>query len=93
MWVANSASISHGLDSLQLGGRIVVWLTGTYSWERYTQLNARLVRTGQTKETIIYRILAKGTIDEAVVETLRSKEEGNSGLMLALKNLRRLKEG
>lgn len=93
MWVADARSLAHGIDGLQVSGRIAVWMSQTYSYEVYAQANARLVRTGQTKETIIYRILAKGTIDEAVVETLRSKEEGNSGLMLALKNLRRLKEG
>jgi hypothetical protein len=92
MWVTDYRSISHGLDGLQLGGRIAVWATPTYSWEGYTQTNARLVRTGQSYETIVYRILARGTIDSAVAEVLRMKEEGHTGLMNAIKALQLLKK-
>lgn len=92
MWVTDARSISHGIDGLQVGGRIAVWMTPTYSWETYTQTNARLVRTGQTSETIIYRILANNTIDQAVAEALRFKEEGHNGLMTAIKALQALKQ-
>jgi SNF2 family DNA or RNA helicase len=67
-------------------------MTPTYSWETYTQTNARIVRTGQSHETIVYRILAKGTIDPAVAEVLRMKEEGHTGLMSAIKALQILKK-
>lgn len=93
MWVSDARSLSHGIDGLQEAGRIAVWMTPTYSWETYAQAVARLVRMGQKDETLVYRIIAKGTIDEAVVETLRAKEDGNTGLMLALKNLQKLKDG
>ena len=92
MWVTDARSISHGIDGIQLAGRIAVWMTPTYSWETYTQTNARIVRTGQSSQTIVYRILAKGTIDPAVAEVLRMKEEGHSGLMAALKALQALKK-
>lgn len=92
MWVTDARSISHGIDGLQKSGRIAVWMTPTYSWETYTQTNARLVRTGQSQETIVYRILARDTLDWAVAEVLRTKEEGNSGLMQALKALQQLKK-
>lgn len=91
MWVTDARSLSHGVDGLQASGRIAVWMTPTYSWETDFQTNSRLVRTGQKKETIIYRIVARGTLDEAVVEVLRMKEEGNAGLMEAIKALRALK--
>jgi hypothetical protein len=91
MWTTDSRSISHGIDGLQLAGRIAVWMTPTYSFETYFQTNARLVRTGQEHETIIYRILAKGTIDPAVAEALRMKEEGQEGLMVAIKALQMLR--
>jgi len=91
MWVTDARSLSHGVDGLQASGRIAVWMTPTYSWETDFQTNSRLVRTGQKKETVIYRIVARGTLDEAVVEVLRMKEEGNAGLMEAIKALRALK--
>lgn len=89
--VANPGQLSHGIDGLQHGGRTVVWMTPTYSNEKYLQTNARLVRTGQSHETKVYRIVAKDTVDEAVIEALRVKGDEQSGLMNALKNLQRLK--
>ena len=90
--VANPGQMSHGIDGMQDGGRIIVWLTPTYDPQKYHQTNARLARTGQDMETLVYRIVVKGGIDEAVVETLRDKEETQNGAMLALKNLQRLKK-
>jgi SNF2 family DNA or RNA helicase len=87
MWVADCRSLSHGIDGLQVGGRIAVWYTLSYSNETYIQTNARLVRTGQSAETIIYRIIATGTVDEAVVEALREKDGRQQGLFAALKAL------
>lgn len=65
-------------------------MTLTYSNETYLQTNARLVRTGQSRETIVYRLIAVGSIDEAVVESLREKSDTQTGLLLALKNLQKI---
>lgn len=92
VWLASPASMSHGIDGIQLGGRHACWFTPTYSNEQYQQANARLVRQGQERETVVHRILATDTIDEAVVETLREKEDGQKGLMTAVKNLRLLRK-
>lgn len=92
MWVSDARSIQFGIDGLQVSGRICVWMTPTYSWETYHQAISRLVRTGQEEDTIIYRILAKGTIDEAVVAAIQEKENGNAGLMAAIKALQELKK-
>jgi SNF2 family DNA or RNA helicase len=89
--VANPGQMSHGIDGLQAGGRIIVWVSPTYSQEKYLQTNARLARTGQGEETLVYRIIAKDTIDEAVMEALRTKEDSQNSAFLALKNLQRLK--
>jgi hypothetical protein len=91
-WVANPRSLSHGIDGLQKGGRIAIWTTLTWSNETYTQCNARLVRTGQSFETIIYRIIAPDTIDDAVCEALKNKSDTQSGLMNALKALQKMKK-
>jgi superfamily II DNA or RNA helicase len=86
-WVADPRSLSHGIDGLQRSGRIAVWFTLTYSNETYIQTNARLIRTGQSAETLIYRLIATNTIDDAVAEALREKTNTQSGLMSALKAL------
>ena len=87
MLVAHPLSIGHGVDGLQDGGRIVVWFSPTYSPDGYDQYNARLARMGQEEETIIYRLLCPGTIDDAAVETIRDRAEGQSGTMACIKNL------
>jgi SNF2 family DNA or RNA helicase len=87
VWIADPRSMSHGIDGMQHGGRIAVWFTLTYSNETYIQTNARLVRTGQSYETIIYRLIAADTVDEAVVEALREKGDQQHGLFTALRNL------
>jgi len=91
MWVTDARSISHGIDGLQVAGRIAVWMTPTYSFETYSQTNARLIRTGQSQTTIVYRILAANTLDWAVAEALRMKDEGQAGLMTSIKALQQLR--
>lgn len=89
-WVANCASLSHGIDGIQKGGRIAVWMTLTYSNEMYLQTNARLVRTGQSRETLVYRLIVPGSVDDAVCEALRTKSDTQTGLLHALKNLQKI---
>jgi hypothetical protein len=90
-WVADPRSLSHGIDGMQDGGRILVWMTLTWSNETFMQTNARLVRTGQSCETLVYRMIAKDTVDEAVAEALRDKSDTQSGLLNALKALQSLR--
>jgi len=90
-WVADARSLSHGIDGIQRSCRIAVWMTLTYSQETYQQTNARIIRTGQANETLIYRILSPGTIDDAVAEALRDKSDTQTGLMHALHALQQLK--
>ena len=90
VWVADARSLSHGIDGLQVSCRIAIWASLTYSHETYTQTNARIVRTGQASETIIYRLLCPGTIDDAVAEALRVKSDTESGMMSAVHALQRM---
>lgn len=92
VWVAGPGQITFGVDGLQKSCRVVVWMTPTYSQEKYEQTNARVIRTGQTRETLVFRIIAKGTIDDAVYEALRSKSDEQSGLMNAVLALQLLQE-
>jgi len=90
VWVADPRSLSHGIDGLQKSCRIAIWCSLTYSHETYVQTNARLIRTGQTAETIIYRIICPGTIDDAVAEALRDKSETQTGMLHAVRALQRM---
>ena len=82
-------SVGHGLN-LQEGGSTVVWFSPIWSRELYDQLNGRVARFGQKWITRIVRLLCPGTIDDAVVETLREKGDGQTALLSALNNLRLL---
>lgn len=88
--VSDPRSIGHGLN-LQHGGRVVVWYSPTYSRENYDQFNARLARRGQDQQTFVYRLTCPGTIDDAVVEVLREKDAGQNALLLAVRNLVKMK--
>ena len=90
VWVADPRSLSHGIDGLQVSCRIAVWVSLTYSHETYVQTNARLIRTGQTAETLIYRLICSGTVDDAVAEALRDKSDTQSGMLLAVRALQRM---
>lgn len=80
MLAAHCISAGVGLN-LQAGGNIAVWLTVPYSPLAYFQANSRLHRTGQTKPVTVYRIVAKDTIDEAVLETQRRKSAAQAAMM------------
>lgn len=87
--VVDPRSVGAGLN-LQDGGRAITWFSQTYSHIQYVQMNARLARTGQTRDTFVYRLLCPQTVDWAIVDALRAKGEEQEGLKDALMNLRRL---
>lgn len=90
MLVAHPLSIGHGVDGLQDGGRNVCWFTPTHSADEYDQYNARLARMGQSKSTRVYRLLCPGTVDDAAVEVVRGREEGQTETLAMIKNLQDL---
>lgn len=81
--VCHPASVGHGLN-MQSGGNIVVWFGLTYSLELYLQANARLHRQGQKEKVFIYHLISKGTVDEKVVDILKSKNATQQSLLEAL---------
>lgn len=87
--VADPRSLGHGLN-LQVGGRNVIWYSPNHSRELYDQANARLARKGQTDTPRIFRLLCPGTVDDAVVETLRNRGDAQGEMMEILTNYRRL---
>jgi len=86
MLVAHPASVGHGLN-LQAGGRRVAWYSLPWDRENYLQFNARVARKGQDQQPVLHRLISPGTIDEAVVEALRSKGRAESSLLQAVRLL------
>lgn len=85
MLLAHPASASMGLN-LQHGGSVLVWFALTWSLELYQQFNARLYRQGQKNTVRIIHIVAKGAIDERVVQAINDKAETQKDLMTYLTN-------
>lgn len=72
MLLLHPASAAHGLN-LQFGGHIGVWFGLTWSLELYLQAIDRLHRQGQESDFVIWHlIMARGTADEAMFETLQT---------------------
>lgn len=79
------ASAGHGLN-LQRGGNIAIWYTlPNWNLELYQQANARIYRQGQQKAVTIYHLMAKGTIDEDMIEALNKKDVTQKRLIEALR--------
>lgn len=82
--VIHPASAGHGLN-LQAGGSTLIWFGLTWSLELYQQMNARLWRQGQKETVVIHHLIAKGTLDERIMESLKKKDCGQSALVEAVK--------
>lgn len=80
-------SMAHGLN-LQEVGHHVAWHTPTWDYELYDQFIRRVRRQGNKhKKIFVHHILARGTIDIAVLSALKSKRRGQSALFDALKKM------
>lgn len=85
MLLVHPASVGHGLN-LQDGGSIEIWYSlPNWNLELYQQANARLDRQGQKHTVRIYHIIAKGTIDEDMMQSLENKKVTQDGVMQALR--------
>ena len=82
--LAHPQSAGHGLN-LQGAGHAVIWFSNTWSLEIYEQFIRRLWRQGQRNNIIVHQIIAKKTIDEAIVKAISSKDKTQQGLMNAIK--------
>lgn len=82
--VAHPSSCGYGLN-LQTGGSTVVWFTPTWSLEEYLQANARVIRQGQGRRCSVLRIIAGGTMDEAVIRALERKSKTQDVVLEAVR--------
>lgn len=62
-----------GIDELQYGGRVVIFLDLDFVPALHTQAKGRLDRTGQREPVQAYYALVKGTVDEYLYDLLATK--------------------
>lgn len=89
--LAHPACMAHGLN-LQAGGNDVCWLGLNDSLELYQQFNQRIFRQGVEGTVRIHQILARDTIDEAVLDRISSKDRSQAALMDALQRYQQRRE-
>jgi SNF2 family DNA or RNA helicase len=83
---------AHGLN-LQGKGGIVIYFALTWNLEDYEQFYRRIWRQGQKRRVIVYRLVARNTVDETMVYSLRAKDRTQQALLRAMEgsNARRKK--
>lgn len=77
-------AMGHGLN-LQDRGNHMAWYSLPWSFELYDQSVRRLYRSGQTNRVVVHRLLARDTVDEALIKALASKKRTQNDLFDALK--------
>lgn len=82
-------SIAHGLN-LQEQAEHVCWHSLTWDYELYDQFVRRVRRQGnKAKRVFSHMIVARNTIDEVMVASLRAKKKGQNTFFDGLKKLTR----
>ena len=77
-------SAGHGINA-QYGGSILVWCDLVWSLEAYMQTCARLHRQGQERPVRVVHLIAENTIDQRVMDVLKSKDAVQADLLAALR--------
>lgn len=76
-------SIAHGLN-LQGQGGIVIFFALTWNLENYEQFYQRVWRQGQKRRVIVYRLIARDTVDEDQITALEMKDHTQQSLLRAM---------
>lgn len=79
------ASIAHGLN-LQDAGNHIAWHSLTWNFEHYDQFIKRILRQGSKhKKVFVHHIIARNTVDEAILMALSVKDNTQKSLLSGLK--------
>jgi len=83
-------SIGHGLNLQKGNAQTICWFSLTWDFELYDQFNRRLRRQGnRAGQVFVHHIVARNTIDRAVLGALRGKKRTQDALLEALKKRRK----
>jgi SNF2 family DNA or RNA helicase len=89
----NPKVASHGLN-LQFGGSTIIWYSLTDNQDDYYQANRRIYgRPSAVYPVRVHRLLAKGSVDKALVANLANREAGQKALLDAIGELQKDIEG
>jgi SNF2 family DNA or RNA helicase len=80
---AHPDTAAHGLN-MQGSGGIVIFFSLTWNLENYEQFIQRVWRQGQKRRVIVYRIIARGTVDEVMINALSRKDKTQQSLLKAM---------
>lgn len=85
MLLVQPASAGHGLN-LQHGGRGICFYSNGWSLEEYEQVIERIgpvrqLQSGYDRNVFVWHIIAKGTLDKAVLERLENKASVQQALL------------
>lgn len=88
------ASMGHGVDGLQHVTNIVCHFGQDWNLEYYDQFNGRVgevrqAQAGYDRPTFVHHIVARGTVDELVMERRASKRSTQDILLDAMKHYRK----
>jgi SNF2 family DNA or RNA helicase len=86
--VVYPGSAGHGLN-LQHGGHHLIWFGLTWNLEYYEQLTGRLFRQGQKNTVMVYHLVIKDSLDQAVLAALKGKSKTQKALLDAVKRWRK----
>jgi SNF2 family DNA or RNA helicase len=89
---AHPASAGHGLN-LQDGGNIIVFFGLWWNLEEHEQIIERIgptrqAQSGYNRPVFVHRIVARGTVDDLVLERLKTKASVQQILLAAMKGQR-----
>ena len=85
-WLLGSpASVAWGLN-LQGKPSAVAWHSLTWDWELYMQFIRRVWRSGQRGRVFCHHVVARGTVDEAIMKAIARKGKGERELLNALRD-------
>ncbi len=84
-------SVAHGLN-LQGKGGIVIFFALTWNLENYEQFIQRVWRQGQKRRVIVYRIIARNTVDIDQINSLKKKDRSQQALLKAMERRHGIEE-
>lgn len=70
-----------GLGIDLTAARIVIWYSHGYSSRDYDQAVFRSWRPGQCRNVMIYHLIATGTVDESIMQSIENKKEIIDGVL------------
>lgn len=93
VWFGHPASMGHGVDGLQNHCNILAFFGHDWNLENRLQMIERVgptrqMQAGHDRAMFIYNIVARGTMDEVVIERVRTKRTVQDLLLDAMKTRR-----